>query len=219
MTAALSHSDQRQELLNAAQLLMASGVMSSTGHINFSVRVGPDDMLLTSRGLVQDLTLDTLAVVGLDGRVGDGHLDASTSEIVVMHTAVYRRRGEAGAVVHTHSPHVTAFALAGRPLPCRYEALVRRGQRQAVPVVAWAPRGSAAFGSGIDHALVEHPGTQVLLLGNHGLLAFGASPVVAAKLVVTLEEAAAAEIRAIALGGAQDLPDGRAGTDGRAEHG
>jgi L-fuculose-phosphate aldolase len=47
-----------------------------------------------------------------------------------------------------------------------------------------------------------------VLLGNHGVLAFAASPQAAAALVTVLEEAAQAELAAEDLGGAQDFPPG-----------
>jgi L-ribulose-5-phosphate 4-epimerase len=197
-----------EQLLAAARLLVRSGVMSPTGHVNASARTGDDRMLLTSRGLVHDLTPETFATVTFGGDEVEGRLDPSTREIVGMHAAVYRARPAAGAVLHTHSPELTAFALANQPLVCRYEALLRRGQRSVVPVAPWAPRGSDAFVRGIAEAVEDHPSTWAALLGNHGVLVFGASALPAAKLLVTLEEAAAAERRARALGGARDFPPG-----------
>ena len=194
------------ELVNAAGLLVRSGVMSPTGHINLSARTGDERMLLSSIGLVHELGSETFATVSFDGDVVDGSLDASSREIVGMHVAVYRARPAAEAVLHTHSPHLTAFALANRPLPCRYEALLRRGQRSPVPVAPWAPRGSDAFVEGITRAVVDHASSSAVLLGNHGVLVFGPSPLEAAKLLVTLEEAAAAELRSAAIGGAAEFP-------------
>lgn len=197
---------QRQTLMEGVDLLVGAGVMSHTGHINASVRVDADRMLLTPTGLVSELQPETLAVVRHDGHVEDGRISASTNEIIGMHTAVYRARDGVAAVVHTHSPHLTAFALAHRPLPCRYEALLRHGQTGLVPVVPWAPRGSDASTRAIGQALADHPGSRAVLLANHGVLVWGTSAVTAAKLLVVLEEAAAAELRAVAIGGARDLP-------------
>lgn len=202
----LSHVEHREALIEAAQELVRAQVMSHTGHINISARVGTERMLLSSTGLVAELRPDSLAVLGLDGRVEHGQLSPSTQEIVGMHLAVYRARPHVGAVLHTHSPHVTAFALAHHPLPCRYEALLRHGQTEAVPVVAWAPRGSDASVHGIAEALDDHPGSLAVLLANHGVLVGGRSPMAAAKLLMVLEEAAEAELRAQAIGGARDLP-------------
>lgn len=207
-------------LVEAAEAMGRSGVMSPTGHLNFSARLDGDRMVMTSRGTLDQLSLQTLAVVGFDGHAEHGELDASTQAIVGMHAVVYRRRADVGAVVHTHSPHSTAFALAHRPLPCRYEALARRGQRGEVPVVPWAPRGSQAFLSGIGDALAAAPDTLALLLGNHGLLAFGSAPTAAVKLLMAVEEAAHAELLAAALGGARDMAaqSGGAGMPEDAHH-
>jgi L-ribulose-5-phosphate 4-epimerase len=200
--------DPAGELVAAARSLVRSGVMSPTGHINASARTGDQRMLLSSLGLVHELGPDTFATVTFAGEVLEGRLDASTREIVAMHAAVYEARPAAQAVLHTHSPHLTAFALANQPLACRYEALLRRGQRSTVPVAPWAPRGSDAFAGGIARAVEDHPSSWAVLLGNHGVLVFGSSPLAVAKLLITLEEAAAAELRAMALGGAEDLPPG-----------
>ncbi|MGH3977538.1 MAG: class II aldolase/adducin family protein [Pseudonocardiaceae bacterium] len=200
------HAKQRRALIQAAEFLVRAGVMSHTGHINASASLDAERMLLTSTGLVTDLAPETLAVVGRDGRVEDGRVSTSTSEIIGMHIAVYAARSDLAAVVHTHSPHLTAFALAHRELPCRYEALLRHGQIEAVPVVPWAPRGSEGSTRGIGEALECHSGSRAVLLANHGVLVGGPSPVAAAKLLVVLEEAAAAELLAVPIGGAKDLP-------------
>ncbi len=198
--------ERAAEMADAAGLLIRTGVMSRTGHINLSARSDTETMLLTSTGVVTEIGPETLVRVGLDGRVWAEELKPSIREIVGMHIGVYRTRPDIGSVLHTHSPHLTAFALAHAPLPCRYEALARHGQAGTVPVVPWAPRGSDASVSGITDALQSHPGTRAVLLANHGVLAFSGSPAETARLLVVLEEAAEAELQAAALGGAQDLP-------------
>lgn len=193
-------------IADAAALLMRTGVMSLTGHINLSARADAETMLLTPTGLVDEVDAETVVPVTLDGRAGAEQLKPSIREVVGMHSAVYRERPEVGSVLHTHSPHVTAFALAHEPLPCRYEALLRYGQDGPVPVAPWGPRGSDASVRGITDALRGHPGTQAVLLANHGVLAFAGSPVNVAKLLAVLEEAAQGELEAAAVGGAKDLP-------------
>lgn len=182
--------------------------MSHTGHVNFSVRLDDQRMLVTPRGSVEGLEPRDLAVVRLDGTVEQGRLEPSTREIVAMHGVVYRQRAGAGAVLHTHSPYLVAFAVAHRPLPCRYEPMLRHGQQCEVPVVPWAPRGSDTSVGDIARVLGAEPATCAVLLANHGVLALAPSAAAAVKLVVALEEAAAAEIRASPLGGGRDLPPG-----------
>lgn len=196
----------RERVVAAIKRITRSGVLSASGHGNFSARLHGDRMVLTGGGSLRDLGEEHLAVVRLDGEVVKGTLDAGSQEIVVMHTAVYRARPDINAIVHTHSPYVTAFALANTPLPARYEALLRFGQSRAVPVAAWAPRGTDASVANIMHALTDAPGTHAVLLGNHGLLAFGDDAMQAAMLTVAMEEAALCELAAHVVGGAKDLP-------------
>jgi L-fuculose-phosphate aldolase len=207
-TSNLSHPETRQAVVEAAQALFTNGVMSHSGHANLSARVDQQAMLLTTQGQIRGLETDRLALVGLDRTVLEGELDPTNAEIVAMHSEVYRARPQVGGIIHTHSPYLLAFAMANRPLACRYEALLRFGQAAEVPVVPWAPRGSERSVGGILDALGEHPATQAVLLGNHGVLVFGGGPKEAASLLTVLEEAAEGELAAATLGGAVDLPAG-----------
>ena len=197
-----------EQILGAVRALFTAQVMSHAGHANVSARLGGDRFALTTAGVVRELTHAQLAVVSLDGEVLAGALAPENAEIVAMHSAVYRARADAGAVIHTHSPAATAFALAHRPLPCRTEPLLRFGQAEPVPVVPWGPRGSDVSVRGIARTLEQFPGTSAVLLANHGLLAFGADPMSTARLVIAIEESAEAELAAAVIGGAADFPAG-----------
>src|SRR5438067_11900883 len=111
-------------------------------------------------------------------------------EIVGMHACVYSARNDAHAVIHTHSPHVTSFALAHKPLPCVYEAFLRFGVTDDIPVAAWAPRGSQESVTNIVEQLQLHPYTPAVLLANHGLLAIGRDPFSTVFLIIAMEESA-----------------------------
>jgi len=195
-------------LVAANRRLFESGVMSHSGHGNLSARLDAGRMLLTTVGTLGGLSAGDLAVVGFDGTDPDGRLHPAAREIVGMHAVVYEERPDAGAVIHTHSPAVTGFAVAGRPLPCRYEALLRFGQAADVPLVPWAPRGSPESVKGIAEAMHRESETSAVLLGNHGLLVWGPDAGAAAALTVAIEEAADAEWRAAALGGSAPFPPG-----------
>lgn len=201
-------SAQAELIVAATQHLFASGVMSHSGHANLSARLDAERFLLTTTGSVRELRADQLATVDLDGTVLGGELGPENAEIVAMHCVVYTARPEVGAIIHTHSPAATAFALAHQPLPCRAEPLLRFGQAEDVPVVPWGPRGSDVSVRGISAVLKDNPTTAAVLLANHGLLVFGPDPLAAARLVVAIEESAEAEIAAAAVGGAVDFPEG-----------
>jgi L-ribulose-5-phosphate 4-epimerase len=205
----LTHSALREQLVQAAHMLFQAAVMSHSGHGNMSARLpGTEHMLLTSGGTIDSLKPEQLAIVTFDGEAVEGTLAPVTREIVGMHSCVYRERADVGAVIHTHSPRVTSFALAHEPLPCAYEALLRFGVTADIPVAAWGPRGSQESINNIVRQLQLDPLTPAVLLANHGLLAFGRDPVSAALLIIAMEEAAELTLDARVLGGEKPFPSG-----------
>ncbi len=199
----------RVQLAQAIEQLFQANVMSHSKHGNMSARLpGTEHMLLASTGLHTQLSPEQIPVVTFDGEVIEGRMDPTTREIVAMHTGVYRERANVGCVMHTHSPGVTSFDLAHQPLPCAYEALLRFGVTVDIPVAAWAPRGSRESVTNIVEQLRRCPDAPAVLLGNHGLLAFGRDPASTVFLIISIEEAAELTLNARKLGGEQAFPDG-----------
>ena len=63
------------------------------------------------------LTADMIVVLDLEtGERVEGDLNPSSD--APTHLALYRAFEEAGGVTHTHSPYATAWAQAGRAIPC-----------------------------------------------------------------------------------------------------
>ena len=205
--ASLTEREFREQIVQAAHLLFQAGVMSHSGHGNMSARLpGTEHILLTSGGHIAQLTAEQLAIVTFDGEVVDGRLETITREIVGMHSCVYRVRDDVAAVIHTHSPRVTSFALAHAPLPCVYEAFLRFGITEDIPIADWAPRGSRESVTHIVEQLERHPTVPAVLLANHGLLAFSSDPLSTAQLIIIMEEAAQLTLDARTLGGEQAFP-------------
>lgn len=59
---------------------------------------------------------EDLVVMDLEGNQVEGTLNPSSD--TATHLELYRAFPEIGGVVHTHSPHATAWAQAGRGIPC-----------------------------------------------------------------------------------------------------
>jgi L-ribulose-5-phosphate 4-epimerase len=205
----LSYPEERQAIVSAAELLVRSGVLSRSNHGNSSVRL-PDgqSMLITGVSSLVNQSPETLAVLDLDGNLIEGQLASTSAEITSMHAVVYRLRADVGAVIHTHSPRVTTYALAHQPMPIHYEGLLRQGVSEDIPVAAWGPRGSRESVTNIEDALRTHPDASAVLLANHGLLAFGRDQSAAAHLIISLEEAAEMMLLADRLGGSKPFPPG-----------
>lgn len=195
----------KQAIIEAGARLVGGGVLTRSNHGNISVRLGDTDrIVLTGGGTLASLTPDDLAVLSLSGELLDGHLDPVAHEIVHMHTAVYRARRDVGAVIHTHSPHATAFAIAGRPIECVYEGMARFGITDPVPVAAYGPRGSDESVRNI--VSVIGPESRAVLLQNHGILVFDADIRAATQLVFVLEETAELAVYASLLGQPVPIP-------------
>jgi ribulose-5-phosphate 4-epimerase/fuculose-1-phosphate aldolase/pimeloyl-ACP methyl ester carboxylesterase len=203
------YAPERQAILDAADLLVRSGVLSHSNHGNSSIRLADgESMMITGASSLFGQTADSLAVLDLDGNLREGRLQSTSAEIVSMHAIVYKRRPDVGAVIHTHSPMVSTYAMAHQPMPIHYEGLLRQGVSTPIPVAAWGPRGSRESVTNIEQALAENPHASAVLLANHGLLAWGRDQLSVARLIISLEEAAEMMLRAEHVGGSKALPEG-----------
>ncbi len=136
---------------------------------NFSVRLDADRVLCTPSGICKGvLTADDLCIVGLDAQPLAATRRPS-SEILV-HLAVYAADEAVRAVVHTHPPFATTFALLGESVPRGYlpEAEMFLGE---VPVVPYATTGTPELAAGVR---AQVPGRAAVLLQNHGAVTWGA---------------------------------------------
>jgi L-fuculose-phosphate aldolase len=121
-----------------------------------------------------------------------------------LHLAVYARRPDVGCVVHAHPPNATAIASSrANPIerPFLAEAVVSLGPR--IPRLPYAQPGDAA-------RAVLAPWCELVdavLLGNHGVLAWGADPEQAFLRLELIEHLATIAIAAAPLGGVEPLPD------------
>lgn len=190
----------RRQMVAAARAIVKSGAISRSGHGNMTVHIpGTDTMLLTNVTNLEDVTVERLPLVTLGGRVIDGELDPTSAEIVGMHAIVYEKNPDMGAVIHTHAPYVTTYAVADRPIECWYEGMARFGLTDPIPVARYGPRGSRESVTNIADAMNER--TRGVLLQNHGVLTFEQDLMGAVRVLVVLEEAAELGLRAQAIGG------------------
>lgn len=121
-----------------------------------------------------------------------------------LHLAVYERRPDVNCVVHAHPPNATAISAArGNPIerPFIAEAVVSLGAR--IPKLAYAQPGDAARAAVAPWCEL----VDAVILGNHGVLAWGADVEQALLRLELVEHLAKIAIAAQALGGVEPLPD------------
>jgi L-fuculose-phosphate aldolase len=199
--------DYRKDIVEAAAELVALNIMTKSNHGNLSMKVpGTDNYLLTAGGGLANIKPDNVALFDREGTLLEGTVLPVGAEIVQMHGVVYRKRDEFTSVLHTHSPFATGFAVAGKSIPPAYEALVRNGSIDGVPLAGYGPRGSDLSVNNIAGVLEEYKGIKSLLLENHGVLTFGDSLQAAIRANMTLEESAEIMLNAFTLGGPKLIP-------------
>ena len=199
--------EHRKEIVDAAADIVGLGIMTKSNHGNVSLRVpGTNTFLLTAGGSLAAMKPENVALFELDGTLLEGTVMPVGAEIIQMHAIVYRTRPEFGGVIHTHSPFATGFAVAARPIPAAYEAMVRGGMVDGVPVAAYGPRGSQQSVDNIETILKENEGIRALLLANHGVLTFADTVAGAVRANLVLEESAEIVLNAFKADGPKEIP-------------
>ncbi len=188
----------RCDIVEVGRRLYARGLIGG-GEGNVSVRLD-DALLVTPAGVCKGfLTPEMIVRTDLEGRPVDGGRASTETR---MHTAVYRRRPDARAVVHAHPPTATGFAVAGIPLdrPVIAEAVVTLGP---VPIV---PYGQPATGDLAEHVAAAICASHALLMANHGALTVGETLYRAWERMETLEQLARVTLVTRVLGQDRLLP-------------
>lgn len=140
------------------------------------------------------MTADDVMVIDLDGNIIEGpHKPSSEWR---LHAAVYRGNEKASALVHTHSPYATAFAINNMSIPVvLYEIVFFLGGD--IPCAEGAIPGTDAVGENCVKVLKDRYGC---LMGNHGALAYGDTLERAYTRAVYIEDAAKAYSIALSHG-------------------
>ncbi len=143
----------------------------------------------------EELKVEDMVVVDLEGRVVEGSLNPSSD--TPTHLVLYKSFPGIGGIVHTHSLYATIWAQAGKPLPClgTTHADYFHG---SVPVTD--PLSSEQIGGDYEketgRAIVEiFKGMDPLslpgaLVASHGVFTWGKDPSQALDNMVVLEQVA-----------------------------
>lgn len=177
--------EARSAVVRACRHLSAAGLSPGSSG-NVSVRVGSRIVATPTGSALRSVVEHELAATPADQEGAP----RPTKELP-LHAAMYAAHPEAIAVVHLHSPYATALACLPpdergfAPLPpLTPYRVMRLGD---VPLVPYAPPGSADLAAGVASAAPGHP---VLLLANHGPVVAASTLDAAIDLAEELETAA-----------------------------
>jgi L-ribulose-5-phosphate 4-epimerase len=183
----------REQIVAAAQHLLARGYLSATGG-NLSLRIaGQDAFAITpsnydyAKMLPEDICVLDFELKPLSG-------ERKPSVESAMHAAIYQKRPDVMAVIHTHQVYPSTLAIIGKPIPALFDEQVRFLGR-SVEIIPYAPSGTGMLKNTIASHVANHHNAYIM--ANHGALVFGHDLERALHNVEVLEKCALAYLLAL----------------------
>jgi len=202
-TTAVSLGELREAVAWANKMLPAQGLVTMhSGNVS-GWDPESDTVVIKPSGMDYDrITPEKLVAVRLEtGEILETGLRPSVD--LPHHLFLYRNLPGVRSVVHTHSNYATAFAAVLQPIPLVLTALADEfgGEVPCAPYVD-------NEGDHIGQAILKHRGRgPAILLGNHGVFAWGPSPAAALKAAVMVEDTAKTVHLAYQLGEPIPIPE------------
>lgn len=185
----------RTAVLKTSLELMREGlVRGSQG--NVSARDAESGLIAVTPSAMpyNDLQVEDICIVDLQGNMVDC-LWKPTSELL-LHLAIYQQRPDIHAVIHSHAPYASVFAVAREPLSIALsESAMVLGAN--LPLAPYAPPGSAELANITANSLRDVMGA---IMANHGLITVGTDLNQALQASLAAESNARAVILARAMG-------------------
>ncbi len=192
----------RAAIVAQCRALNASGLNQGSAG-NISARLG-EAMLITPSAIPYDaMRPEMIATMPLNGEYGawSGPLKPSTEWR--FHLDILRARPDVGAIVHCHPPYGTALAMLHKPILAAHYMIALFGG-PIVECTKYAPYGTKELS---DLAIAGLADRHAVLLGNHGVIATGATLESAMHRAIELEALARMYYLAIAIGRPAILSD------------
>jgi len=192
---------EKESIVEYGRKLIASGLTTGTGG-NLSIR-GPDQakLLITPSAVAYDAISPTdVVVMDMDGGIIEGRRKPSSEWS--FHVALYQRRPDVHAVVHTHSVYATTLACLHWEIPAVHYLVGFAGRK--VPLAPYATYGTEELARNVAEAIGP---SNAVLLANHGLVSVGPDLAAAFNTAEEIEFVARMYYLARAAGKPQLLSD------------
>jgi L-ribulose-5-phosphate 4-epimerase len=176
----------KQQILEYCLRSMEYGLNFNTqGNISLRVPDQPNRFLITPTDLEYDrMTAEDIVLVDEDANVIEGKHEPSSE--VTVHLAVYRRRPDVNAIVHTEPVYANVWGVIGEPITGALVNMVIYTKGE-VPVMPFALSNNTAFGDAMCDVMGER---NAVVWANHGMLTVGENLRDAFKTSVAVESAA-----------------------------
>lgn len=185
----------KQEILDYCLRSMEYGLNFNTqGNISIRVPGAEDRFLITPTDLEYDrMTASDIVLVNGDSELIDGPHEPSSE--VTVHMAVYKRRPDVQAIVHTEPVYSNVWGVVGEPIRGTLVNMVIYSKGD-VPIMPFELSNNTAFGERMCDVMGD---LNAVVWANHGLLTVGENLRDAFKTSVAVESAAKVQAYAQAL--------------------
>ena len=198
-----AHAAVVEDLVAAHRILAERGILDAFGHVSARDPRRPDRFLLPRSLAPALVTREDVMTLDLDAAPVGGDARRPFLERFI-HAAIYRRRPDVHAVVHSHASSVIPFSVSSVALRAVHHVSGFLGAptpvfdiRRRFGMTDMLVR-SIAQGDALAETLGAH---AVVLMRGHGFCAVGPGVPVAVYRAIYTESNAAIQQRAIALGG------------------
>ncbi len=193
---------ERDDITFFGRKLLAAGLTTGTGG-NLSILSHGDGLIAISPSGVEyeEMTPADVPVVDFSGVTVEGSRKPSSE--LDFHRALYRRRADIRAVVHTHSVYATTMACLNWEIPAVHYLVAFSGHK--VPLAPYATFGTPELAANVAESIGDF---NAVLLANHGLVAVGENLATAFAVAEEIELVARIYYQAKCIGDPVILPDG-----------
>ena len=190
----------KKEVLDASLWLSGHGYFGSLRGSggNVSMRIDDAAMAITpSAAPYMELSVDDICIVGFDNNEIEIKKRRKPSIEAGMHSAIYQKRPDVNAIVHTHQTYGSVFAILNMPIPALFDE-VSWALGKTIDVVPYALSGSNELAANVGGKLANN--ALAYIIQNHGILALGNSLDKALLHAELLEKAAQIYYLALSTG-------------------
>ncbi|MGI6789233.1 L-fuculose-phosphate aldolase [Aminobacterium sp. EBM-42] len=159
--------EEREAIVAYCQKMITSRLTTGTGG-NISIcNRARGEVAMTPTGIDYfEMKAADVVIMSLSGEIIEGNVKPSSE--AEMHLALYKRRDDISAVVHTHSVFATTIACLRWELPPVHYLIGFSGKK--VPLASYATYGTPELAQNVAKAIGNY---NAVLLANHGLVAVG----------------------------------------------
>lgn len=164
---------------------------------NVSIRLGNYIAITPTLKAMNDLNENDIVLVDMKNNI---LTKGKPSSEVGMHLAIYKKRSDVNAIIHTHSPYTTGFAFSDKKIK-RLEGFGEINNPYVASIEYEKP-GSDELALNASEAIKNE---DVLVLKNHGVICVGKDLNETESLAIFIEESAKTQFVSYMLNSVKDI--------------